>query len=92
MSLSLDGITSIKNWLLPMLATAVNIETVPRAIMFATNCADEARRGHMRLNVIADILARAAGLSAEAAQVGGAVGGLAEQGVNAGFQFSHFAG
>ncbi len=75
-----------------MLATAVNIETVPRAIMLAANCADEACRGHVRLNVIADILACAAGLSAEAAQVGGAVGGLAEQGVNAGFQFGHFAG
>jgi len=83
------GLLSIKNRFLPMLTTAVNIETVPRAIMLATNCADEACSGDVRLNVIADILSRAAGLSAEATHVGGAVGGLAEQGVNAGFQFSH---
>jgi len=68
-----------------MLTTPVHIETVPRSVMFAAECAHEPRRRHMGLNVIADVLARAAGFAAKAAQVE-AVGGLAQQVVDAGFQ------
>lgn len=66
-----------------MLATPMYIKTVARAIMLATQSARKPSRGHVCLDVIANVLARTARLAAVATRVQ-AVVGLSEQFINTG--------
>lgn len=63
----------------PVLGTPVHVQAVARAIVLATQAAQEARRGHVRLDVVADVLARAARFAAKAAHILAPVGGLLQQ-------------
>ena len=72
-----------------VLAAAMHVKAVARAIMFATEATHKPRRRHVRLNVVANVLPRSARFATKLAEVV-AIGGFTQQLVDPQLQLGDF--